>query len=154
MAFLWLGLSYLACEKDYHLALEACSNALLLRRSQWGYTHTLALAALYHVGICHLLLGGHVAALKAMEEILEVKKNEVQVYVTKGCIHHYVHDSAAAICTLQEALSLERKQGSKGSLALDNLAYCMAFQNHQNSDKNDDEWRNRMRTYQEMLSIT
>ena len=162
-----LGLSYLASDEDNngdsrmnkqeltYLALEACSNSLNLRRATWGYTHNLALTALYHVGLCHLCLGGYVAARKAMEEIMEVNPDEVQVLVTMGCTQYYNQNHADAICTFEKALTLERKNGSKGSLALDNLAFCMAIQTlpeHANN-KNDNGWRDRMSTYQEMLSM-
>lgn len=168
LSFLWLGLSYLTSDEDNnsdsmmrkqelaYLALEACSNSLNLRRAKWGYTHNLALTALYHVGLCHLCLGGYVAARKAMEEIMEVNPDEVQVLVTLGCTQYYDHNYADAICTFEKALTLERKNGGKGSLALDNLAFCMAIQTlpeHVNN-KNDNGWRDRMSTYQEMLSMT
>eukprot|EP00978_Attheya_sp_CCMP212_P018670 scaffold51550_cov55-Attheya_sp.AAC.2 len=136
----------LLAHQDLDGAHVTFHQVLRTRRKAVGCNHLQIAKILNMIGYVHYESGGLLAARKAMEEGLEIQREQnSQGLATCLCNLAFVHvkrrEYAEGICKLEEAMKLQKSLvGSSHPLTvstLENLSYAMAAANAGNSDNED-----------------
>lgn len=164
------GLTLIALQ-EFDNALSKLQSVLHTTRRRFGYHHERVSILLNNIACCHYWLGGHLTAVKTIEEAIEILRETkhkdveadevVKVSILIGrCLNNLAflrsrrHENSEAIVALEEVLVLSKKvYGTEDSIVqdvLNQLSYVMASANNQDSKKTLESIT---RMYSEMLSI-